>query len=170
MLRKMLALGFAAALLTSSSPFAQTFPPGPPAQGQHRVQPGGDDGDQRDCTERYARLAARLAYVQAKLELTADQRALWDKWRDAVTSGADQRRALCKQSPFQPGAHPTIVERQAEFGRVTALRAQSLQSAQPALEALYQALRPEQREVLDRPMGGHEHGGDWRGRRERERD
>ena len=55
---------------------------------------------------------------------------------------------------------------------MTATRAQALQTAQPALEALYQALRPEQREVLDRPMGmdRREHGGNWRGRRERERD
>src|SRR6266849_8583240 len=155
MLRTLLAASFVAGLFASASCFAQSLPPDPPAQGQARGQPPGADWHQLDCTEGYARLAGRLAYLQAKLELTADQRALWDKWRDAVTSGADQRRALCKQSPFQPGAHPTIVERQAEFGRVTALRAQSLQSAQPALEALYQALRPEQREVLDRPMGGH---------------
>jgi len=165
MLRKMLRLAFAAALFTSALALAQTLPPGPPAPGQAQAQPPGADRPPFDCTERYARLAARLAYLQVKLELTADQRALWDKWRDAVTSGADQRRAQCKQSSFQPGAHPTIVERQAQFGRITALRAQSLQTAQPALEALYQALTPEQREVLDRPMMGgdrHRHDHDWR--------
>jgi hypothetical protein len=83
----------------------------------------------------------------------------------AVISGADQQRALCRQSPFGGGAHPTIVERQAHFGRITAARAQALQTAQPALEALYKALNPEQREGLDRPINNgrrHRHDGDWR--------
>ena len=105
--------------------------------------------------------------------MTADQHPLWDKLRDAVISGADQQRALCRQSPFRSGAHPTIVERQAYFGQITAARAQALQTAQPALQALYQALSPEQREVLDRPISGHRHPpdrDDWRRGQHREND
>src|SRR5438552_18625388 len=146
MSRTLLAASLAASLLTPALSLAQTLPPGPPAQGQARAQPPGAGWHQFDCTEGYACLAGRLAYLQAKLELTTDQRALWDKWRDAVTSGADQRRALCRQSPLQPGAQPTIVERQARIGRMMAIRAQALQTAQPALEALYQTLSPEQRQ------------------------
>ena len=102
--------------------------------------------------------------------MTADQHPLWEKLRDAVISGADQQRALCRQSPFRSGAHPTIVERQAYFGQITAARAQALQTAQPALEALYQALSPEQREVLDRPMSGHRHHHDGDSRRDQHRE
>ena len=47
-----------------------------------------------------------------------------------------------------------IVERQARFGEIAAARAQTLQTAQPTLEALYQALSPEQKAVLDHPMNG----------------
>jgi hypothetical protein len=172
MLRPLIAASFVAALSTSALAFAQTAPSSPPVQAQPQAEPQGLDWHQRACTERYARIAGRLAYLEAKLELTADQRPLWDKWRDAVISGADQHRALCRQSPFRSGAHATIVERQAYFGRVTAARAQALQTAQPALEALYQALSPEQREMLDRPIGGrrHHHDHDWRGGRQRESD
>jgi len=54
-----------------------------------------------------------------------------------------------------------IVERQARFGEIAAARAQTLQTAQPTLEALYQALSPEQKAVLDHPMNGEGRHG-WR--------
>jgi hypothetical protein len=95
-----------------------------------------------------------------------------EAWPPSSCSGADQQRALCWQSPFRPGAHPTIVERQAYFARMTVTRAQALQTTQPALEALYQALSPERREVLDRPIRGHRHhhDHDWRRGEHRESD
>jgi hypothetical protein len=173
MLRHLIAASFVAALSTSPLAFAQTAPPGAPVQARPQREAQGADEHQQACTERYAHIVARLAYLEARLELTADQHPLWDKWRDAVISGADQQRALCRQSPFRPGAQSTIVERQAYFGRITAARAQALQTAQPALEALYQALNPEQREVLDRPMIEHRHRhdrDDWRRGRQRESD
>src|SRR6266851_10241120 len=157
MLRPLITASVVAVLSISPLAFAQTAPSVAPAQAQPQAEPQASDWHQRGCTERYARLAGRLAYLEVRLELTADQHPLWNKWREAVVSGADQQRAFCRQSPFRPGAHTTIVERQAHFGRITAARAQSIQTAQPALEALYQALSPEQREVLDRPIGGHRH-------------
>jgi hypothetical protein len=165
MLSNLIAVGFVAAVSASPLAFAQTASSSPPAQAQPQAESQRADWHQRACAERYARMAGRLAYLEARLELTADQRPLWDKWRDAVTSGADQQRALCRQSPFGLGAHSTIVERQAHFGKIAAARAQALQTAQPALEALYKALNPEQREVLDRPgrEGWRHHG--WRGQR-----
>jgi hypothetical protein len=156
MLRNLIAASFVAALSTSPLAFAQNAPPGAPAQARPQREAQGADEHQQACTERYAHIVARLAYLEARLELTAEQHPLWDRWRDAVISGADQQRALCRQSPFR-GGHPTIVERQAYFAQITAARAQALQRAQPALEALYQVLNPEQREVLDRPMNGHRH-------------
>jgi hypothetical protein len=151
MLRNLIAASFVAALSTSPLAFAQNAPPGAPEQ----ARPQGAGEHQQACAERYAHTVARLAYLEARLELTADQHPLWDRWRDAVISGVDQQRALCRQSPFRSGGHPTIVERQAYFAQITAARAQALQRAQPPLEALYQVLTPEQREVLDRPMSGH---------------
>src|SRR5437667_7940116 len=172
MLRRLIAASVVAVLSMSPLAFAQTAPSVAPAQAQPQAEPQGSDWHQGACTERYARLAGRLAYLEARLELTVDQRPLWNKWRDAVVSGADQQRALCRQSPFRPGVHTSILERQAHFGRITAARAQALQTAQPAIEALYQALSPEQREVLDRPIDGyrHHHDHNWRRGEHRESD
>jgi hypothetical protein len=171
MLRKLIATSFVAVLSTSPIAFAQTASSASPAQA-HQAESQGNEQHQRFCTERYARTAGRLAYLEAKLELTAEQRPLWEKWRDAAISGAEQQRALCRQSPFGSDTRPTIVQRYAHFGQMTAARAQSLQTAQPALEALYQALSPEQRGVLDRPIGGHghRHDGDRRHGEQRESD
>jgi hypothetical protein len=174
MSRKLIAASFVAVLSTSPIAFAQTASSVPPVPARHQAESQGNEEHQRFCTERYARTAGRLAYLEAKLELTAEQRPLWEKWRDAAISGADQQRALCRQSPFGSDTRPTIVQRYAHFGQMTAARAQSLQTVQPALEALYQALSPEQRGVLDRPARehGHEHhhDGDRRHGEQRERD
>jgi hypothetical protein len=176
MLRKLIAASFVAVLSASPIAFAQTASSVPPAQAPHQTESQGNEQHQRFCTERYARTAGRLAYLEAKLELTAEQRPLWEKWRDAAISGAEQQRALCRQSPFGSDTRPTIVQRYAHFGQMTAARAQSLQTAQPALEALYQALSPEQRGVLDRPARehghghGHRHDGDRRHGEQRESD
>jgi hypothetical protein len=172
MLRELIAIGFIAVLSASPMAFAQTDSPVPPVQARHQAEPQRNEQHQRFCTERYARTAGRLAYLEARLELAAEQRPLWEKWRDAVISGADQQRGLCRQSPFGADTRPTIVQRYAHFGQVTGARAQSLQSAQPALEALYQALSPEQRGVLDRPAGGygHRHDGEERHGWQREND
>lgn len=142
----------AAATLAGSSSFGQTAPPSPPTQ---QAQPDRAAWRHRVCTEHYARTIGRVAYLEAKLELTPDQQALWAKWRDAVTAGAAPVRDACSQSPSQSGERPNIVERQAYIGRIVMARAQALQNAQPALAALYQALSPEQREILDRPPGHH---------------
>jgi len=174
MSRKLIAASFVAVLSTSPIAFAQTASSVPPVPARHQAESQGNEEHQRFCTERYARTAGRLAYLEARLELTAEQRPLWEKWHDAAISGADQQRALCRQSPFGSDTRPTIVQRYAHFGQMTAARAQSLQTAQPALEALYQALSPEQRGVLDRPARehGHEHhhDGDRRHGEQRERD
>jgi len=172
MSRKLIAASFVAVLSTSPIAFAQTASSVPPVPARHQAESQGNEEHQRFCTERYARTAGRLAYLEARLELTAEQRPLWEKWHDAAISGADQQRALCRQSPFGSDTRPTIVQRYAHFGQMTAARAQSLQTAQPALEALYQALSPEQRGVLDRPIGGHghRHDGDRRHGEQRESD
>jgi len=142
----------AAATLAGSSSFGQTPPPAPPTQ---QAQPDRAAWRHRVCTEHYARTVGRVAYLEAKLELTPDQQPLWAKWRDAVNAGAAPVRDACSQSPSQSGERPNVVERQAYIGRVVMARAQALQNAQPALAALYEALHPEQREILDRPPGGH---------------
>jgi hypothetical protein len=102
------------------------------------------------CTDRLAWRAARSAYVEAKLNLTAEQRPLWDKVQ-AIAKGEEQKeRQLC-DAVKAPGT-ATILDRMDRMQQFLSTRLDALQSAKPAVEALYQALTPDQRAVLDHPF------------------
>lgn len=101
------------------------------------------------CTELNAAVVGQLAYMEAKLELTSAQRPLWDKWRQIVIAGAKKEQTACLQDVAGGNGHPTILERSAHRAQVLSDEIENLRAAQPALEALYQALTAEQRAVLD---------------------
>ena len=109
------------------------------------------------CIDHFARSAGRLAYLEARLQLTSDQQPLWDKWRQAVAAGAEKERNDCLADLPAAGQRPTALERDSRMEKMMATKVATLQAARPALEALYNALTPEQRVVFDRPM----HGGHW---------
>ncbi len=127
--------------------------------------PGATSGDQinqrhslhrQHCSERAARLAGRLAYLEVKLDLTTDQHTLWDKWRDAAMDGAMKVRAVCAETPG-----PTAVDRTAHLQKVLATMASGMEAAQPALAALYQSLNDDQRWILDRGLVRRHHHHGW---------
>jgi hypothetical protein len=97
------------------------------------------------CEERSAREAARLAYVERRLNLTAEQRPVFARVA-AVPACA-------------PTTPPTIVERSERAQRMMQSEAERLQAVRPSLAALYEALTPGQRQILDRPMGQGMRGG-----------
>jgi hypothetical protein len=106
---------------------------------------------QQWCVDRLARRAARRAYVETKLDLTAEQRPLWDKLQTIAQGEAQKERALCQQ--LKPGQETTILDRMNRAQEFLSARLDALQSAKPALQALYQALTPDQRAIMDRPSG-----------------
>ena len=131
-------------------------------QGHHHGDWANRHGRHPDCSERAARLAGRLAYLEVKLDLTAEQRPLWDKWRQAALDGATKVRAVCMEKPTAAGSRPTVVERTAHFQKMLATMAAALDEAQPALAAVYQSLNDEQRDTFEkgmRPWHRHHH---WR--------
>jgi hypothetical protein len=141
--------------------------------GEHRWHDRGA-WHQQMCTERYAGKVGRLAYVEAKLALTDQQRPAWNKWRQAELDAAEQKRTGCLQNQPKEGAKPTAIEREARLEKRLSTRLQQLQASRPALQALYDALTPDQKALLDSTamrLGHreHHHGGqgerhrDWRG-------
>jgi hypothetical protein len=105
---------------------------------------------QERCTDRLAWRAAMRAYAQVKLDLTAEQRPLWDKVQSAAQAEEEKERQLCASR--KPGAEPTLLDRMDRMQQVLSTRLDALQSAKPAVQALYQALTPEQRAILDHPF------------------
>ena len=102
---------------------------------------------QERCTERLAWRAAMRAYAEAKLNLTAEQRPLWDKVQTSAQAEEQKERQLC--TGLKPGAELTLLDRMDRMQQFLSTRLEGLQSAKPSVQALYQALTPEQRTILD---------------------
>jgi hypothetical protein len=102
------------------------------------------------CLDRLAHRAARRAYIGVKLNLTTEQQPLWDKVQSAAQSEEQQERQLC--AALKPGAEPTVLERMDRMQQLLQARLNGLQAAKPAVQALYQALTPEQQAIFNRPF------------------
>jgi hypothetical protein len=105
---------------------------------------------QERCTDRLAMRAAMRTYAEVKLNLTAEQRPLWDKVQSAAQAEEQKERQLC--ASLKPGAEATLLDRMDRMQQFLSTRLDALQSAKPAVQALYQALTPEQRTILDHPF------------------
>jgi len=107
------------------------------------------------CEEHLARRAGIIAYTVAKLNLTAEQKPLWDKLQAQLQASADKERQLCAGMPSaEQRGQQTILDRVNRREQFLSARLQALQQAKPALEQLYQALSPEQKAIIDRPFRG----------------
>ena len=103
---------------------------------------------QQWCLDRLVHRAARYAYIEVKLNLTAEQQPLWDKVQSAAHNEEQQERQLC--TALKPGAEPTVLERMDRMQQLLQARLNGLQAAKPAVQALYQALTPA---IFNRPFG-----------------
>lgn len=141
----------------------QTNPPqpGPMMGAQMAKQPSAKDfaaWHKSMCGEHFAHQTARLAYLQARLDLTEKQLPAFRKWADAEAQTAGLERDACLSSAPKGDTPPSIVEREDMMASHLRIKLQGLDSARPALQALYEVLTPEQRAILDRPHDGHGQG------------
>jgi hypothetical protein len=153
-------------LLYATTAFAQGAPAGPPPADPSLGQPpeGRPDMMRHEedpvlrhktfCSDRYAHEVARLAYLEAKLDLTEKQRSVWHKWQQWQLDGADKEQAACLSEAPKSAGRPTALEHEARLEKALTIELQNLQSSRPALEALYESLTPAQRSVFDRPSHG----------------
>ena len=127
----------------------------PPAMG---ARPGLDRTAWRKhvCAERYARRTARMARLETRLQLTAQQRPLWANWQRARAATAMRLRDTC-EAAVQGATPPTLPERETWKEKMLGIRLHGLQDSRAALQALYAALTPKQRAIVDRPLGGRGH-------------
>ncbi len=102
------------------------------------------------CIDRLARRAGLLAYIRTKLNLTAQQRPLWDKIESTANDEAQQERKLCET--IKPPAAETALDRLTRMEQMTAARLAGLKAAIPEMRQLYQALTPAQRAILNHPF------------------
>ena len=102
------------------------------------------------CEERLAWRAAMRAYTESKLDLTPEQHPLWDKVEIIAQSEQQKERQLC--AALKPRDETTVLDRLDRMQQFLSARLEALQAAKPAVQALYQALTPEQRAIFDHPF------------------
>ena len=164
MMTKTLSILAAIPFLFASVAFAETAAPGSAAAPAEHHAVDRAAWHKKVCGEIYAHKAAHLAYLEAKLDLTEQQRPVWTKWKQALLDAATKHRAACLDATPKGDAEPTALEREALIEKMLTAKLQTLQATRPALVALYEALTPEQKAVFDhaaRHFGGHgmaEHG------------
>jgi len=116
------------------------------------------------CEDRYAREAGRLAYLEARLNLTQSEQPLFARWKGVKLDVAKKRAADCGQNVSRLDRRAaTPVERMSREQDMLKKRLADLDAERPALAALYDALTPKQREAFsgDRRMmagGGMDRG------------
>lgn len=101
------------------------------------------------CEDHYARQAGRMAYLEARLNLTASEQPLFARWKGIKLDIAKRNSADCDQRVAHPDRKTsTPVERMSREQDLLKKRLAELDAERPALAALYDALAPKQREAL----------------------
>jgi LTXXQ motif family protein len=109
---------------------------------------------QQACVDRLARRAGFVAAMGFKLNLTADQKPLWDKVLAATEAAQDGQRKLCAALPAsaEDRGKETVIDRMNHRQQMLQAQLQALQQTEPAVQALYEKLTPEQKAMVDRPF------------------
>jgi len=116
------------------------------------------------CQDGYARESGTLAYLQARLELTSSQQSLFQRWQQAKLGIAHRRADACARRPMptrNQGQTRTMPAPAAimslEEDRLKQ-RVADIEAERPSLDALYNALSPQQRIELARASRPHDMG------------
>ena len=109
---------------------------------------------QQRCEAGIARRAAMAAYMESMLNLTPEQRPLAQKVEAAMQSAAGKEHQLCATLPTDAKAAETttMMDRLNRREQMMQARLDGMKEVQPALQALYAALTPEQKQILDHPF------------------
>jgi hypothetical protein len=113
-----------------------------------------DVSPQQMCVDRLARRAGFVASIGFKLNLTPDQKPLWDKVVTATQGAQDTQRKLCDALPASADdrGKETVIDRMKHREQMLQAQLQAMQQTEPAVQALYDKLTPEQKAIVDHPF------------------
>jgi LTXXQ motif family protein len=152
-------------------------PPGDPRRDLRQQAPGDMAARMKlMCQDLYARQSGRLAYLEAKLNLTAAEQPLFLRWKDATLGVARRQADQCAPRPQRQGTAqgrqpaqqgqtranrtmPSPADRMAREEDRLKERLADIQAERPALEVFYNALSPEQKMELARGERGDDRRG-----------
>jgi hypothetical protein len=157
----MIALATLSQMSDTAAPRAEGGPPpGAPDMQEGMMENGARRG--QICHDMYARKAGELAFLEAKLSLTANQAPLFARWKQASMHIAKQREANCAGHERRAqDQRPSVVDRLTMEEELLKRRLADIEAERPALTALYASLTPTQKEEFGhgdmRRMAGRMH-------------
>jgi hypothetical protein len=103
------------------------------------------------CENIYALKAGKMAFLEAKLQLTPSQQPLFARWKDISLDIAKRHEGDCGKLVTRLRAgQPDLMERLNREEEMLKTRLADMDAVRPALTALYEALTPVQKEELSR--------------------
>lgn len=139
------------AALAFGAPLALAQDAPPPAQGPMMGRHHFDKADmmkhmQQRCEDGYARAVGGLSYLEVKLQLTDQQKPLFERWKASLLSIAKQHAAKCADHKLPMDKDP-VAHLKAQEARLKA-RLADLEAQMPSFEAFAATLSDQQKEVL----------------------
>ena len=112
------------------------------------------------CKDMYARKVGEMAFLEARLSLTASQQPLFDHWKQASLDIAKQREGDCSnREPHKSGERPSLVDRLNQEETMLKERLADIDKEKPSLTAFYVSLSDQQKQEFGRAamhrMGDH---------------
>ena len=104
---------------------------------------------EQGCKFLYARKAGELAFLEARLSLSANQAPLFARWKQVSLDVAKQHESDCttrKRPAEARGKRLSVMDRLALEEDLLKRRLSDIQAERPALSALYAALTPAQKQ------------------------
>lgn len=102
------------------------------------------------CTNHYAHAVGGLAALEVELKLTPAQKPLFERWKNVKLANAKAASVKCAEMKFPPDRNVSIIEARKHQIAMMETRLADLKAETPALEALVNALNPDQQNILRR--------------------
>lgn len=116
------------------------------------------------CKDMYARKVGEMAFLEAKLSLTASQQPLFDHWKQANLDVARQHEGDCtgrEATAHKPGERHSVVDRLNREETMLKHRLADIDAEKPSLTAFYASLSQQQQQEFGHSamhrMAGHAH-------------
>lgn len=142
--------------MTASAAFAQGAPAPQPAgqpgpmMGMRHMDPAEMQKHMAQmCQDHYAHAVGKVAELEARLNLTAAQKPLFERWKSSILSAAKDRVNDC-QNLKMPERPISVVEGAKMHQKMLEAQLTILKAQMPALEALNASLSEEQQKVFRR--------------------
>ncbi|HVW75000.1 MAG TPA: Spy/CpxP family protein refolding chaperone [Rhizomicrobium sp.] len=101
------------------------------------------------CKDMYAHKVGEMAFLEAKLSLTASQQPLFDHWKQANLDIARRHESDCtgrEATAHKPGERPSLVDRLNREETMLKRRLADIDAEKPSLTAFYASLSQQQQQ------------------------